>query len=278
VAITSAVLRLRSMHRACWLSLLIACTPSIVPPATQTNVVVIPPPTQTDTVATSVVPVNPPLPPIVESATTSPLEIPERDVRVRGPRSKPLLLTEIQNLESLSAATPPTASDAPIVLKRIGDDYLELHRADQTVEAGNRAIAVYMKYVKNYSSQPNVDEVMYSLGLEYELVGDLMSSRKTFYELIMKQPSSRFIPFAYFAFGEMFFVEAKTDPSKWDLSKQAYAQALKYPSHALTPWTLLRMGQVEAARGNQASAQAQWTTLRTQYPTSSAVARIGTPP
>lgn len=265
------------MRGASWLLFALACAPSITPPPEEPSrvVVVIPPaPTSDAPVASH----TPSLPPVVDERTTSPLEVPARDIRSFPPRSKPLLLVEIQGLESLSAATPPNAPDAPRLLRRIGDDYVELHRADQTIEAANRAIATYMKFIKSYgTNQPDSDQVMYALALEYELAKDAVSARKTYYELIVKQPNSKYIPYSYFGFGEMFFEEAKADPSKWDLAKQSYLEVLKYTS-TLSPWALWRLGQVETARGNIGQAQIYEAKLRADYPQSDAVARIGAKP
>jgi TolA-binding protein len=65
--------------------------------------------------------------------------------------------------------------------------------------------------------------------LEHELAGDLRNARRAYYELIKTSPQSKLIPLAYFAFGEMFFTEAASDPSKDQLALQAYAEVLKYP-------------------------------------------------
>jgi tetratricopeptide (TPR) repeat protein len=78
-------------------------------------------------------------------------------------------------------------------------------------------------------SPAQLDEVLYDLAREYELSGDGSHARKTYFELIMKRPASRLIPRAYLAFGELFFEEAKTDPSKWAFAQQAYTKVIGYP-------------------------------------------------
>ncbi|MBK6691640.1 MAG: tetratricopeptide repeat protein [Myxococcales bacterium] len=73
------------------------------------------------------------------------------------------------------------------------------------------------------------DQELNARAAAYVQAGDRMSARKTYFELIKNHPDSRLIPNAYVAFGDMFFEEAATDPSKFDLAQQAYSEALKYP-------------------------------------------------
>ena len=84
--------------------------------------------------------------------------------------------------------------------------------------------------MKAYPTYAQIDEAYYYLGLEHELAGDLINARRSYYELIKNAPASRFVPYAYFAFGEVFFHEAKSDPSKWDLAKQSYVEVMKFAS------------------------------------------------
>lgn len=67
-----------------------------------------------------------------------------------------------------------------------------------------------------------------------QLAGDDMSgARRSFFELIQKMPRSPLVPYAYLAFGDMFFADAEAgDPSKYALAAQAYAEVLKYPPPA----------------------------------------------
>src|SRR5262249_45416933 len=47
-------------------------------------------------------------------------------------------------------------------------------------------------------------------------------------DLITNWPKSKYIPNAYFAFGELFFQDAQTDASKWAFAEQSYNEVIKY--------------------------------------------------
>jgi tetratricopeptide (TPR) repeat protein len=76
---------------------------------------------------------------------------------------------------------------------------------------------------------PGVDESLYRLGRAYERADRLDEARKTYFSLIQKHPTSKRIPYAYLAFGELFSAEAAADPSKLALAEQAYLEVLKHP-------------------------------------------------
>jgi tetratricopeptide (TPR) repeat protein len=198
-----------------------------------------------------------------------------RDTR-RPPRAPRLLATELQGLESLFAATPTNSPDRPQLLRRLAEDYAEQRRA--TGEGGDKAIDRYSALVQQYPNYALLDEVHYYLGLEYETARDFMNARKTYYELIKKYPSSRHVAGAYFAFGELFLQEAKLDPSKWNLAKQAYTEVLKFGNDALRPWAMWRLGQTLDGSGDAAGAQAMYARLRTEQSDSEVIARIGEKP
>jgi len=193
-------------------------------------------------------------------------------------RSPALLVTEVNALEQLLAATPKTAPDYPQLVRRIGDDYSELFYAapnpQMRMEALKKAVFAYFDVVQSFPTYAQIDEVRYDLAYSYELVKDSINARKTYYDLIMKHPSSKKIPYAYYAFGEMFFEEAKSDPTKYKLAEQAYEQTLKYPDPDLSPWTLLRLGETYLGMSDQARAAQTFAKLRAQYPQSAAASKI----
>lgn len=88
----------------------------------------------------------------------------------------------------------------------------------------------------------------YDAGLAAERAGDLMTARKSFFELVQKYPKSGLIPLAYLAFGEIFRAEAEADPSKLALAEQAYREVTKYPPPDNTAYAYawLRTGDVQA--------------------------------
>jgi len=237
------------MRAASWSWLLIACAPSTTPPPEDGVTLVILPPTAARTMAIDPVTPDAASAPSAEDRRTSPLDVPARDVRTTPPRSKAIVLMELQQLE--------------------------LHRADASVLAARKAILHYAKLVANYPSALQLDQSMYSLGLEYELVGDNLEARKVYFELISKQPSSKWVPYAYFAFGEFFVKDAKSDPSNWALAQQSYEAAKKQSSTPLNAWTLWRLMQVERVMGRSLQANTYENQLRSSYPQSDAVKRIG---
>jgi tetratricopeptide (TPR) repeat protein len=108
-------------------------------------------------------------------------------------------------------------------------------------KARKQAVAYYTmlkdqfpKWCQNSASDPTKstgcgDEVLYYLAFEYEQGKDLENARKVYLELITAWPSSRYIPNAYLAFGELFFNDAQGDPSKWALAEDAYKKVTDYP-------------------------------------------------
>ncbi|HEY6558214.1 MAG TPA: hypothetical protein VI072_13110 [Polyangiaceae bacterium] len=192
----------------------------------------------------------------------------QRDTR-RGrlqARARALLITEIGGLERLFKVTPKRSPDRPQLIRRLAEGYVELEsaatrdkiaseikaqdakkkkggaaegdkakrdaaQAVQIVKAArSKAIAYYTLMKNQYPNYSKLDEVLYYLAYEYEQAGDLKNARAVYYELIEKAPKSPYIPNAYLAFGELFFLEAQGDPSKWDLAAAAYREVIKYPA------------------------------------------------
>lgn len=227
------------MHK-CVFSLLLslsatACTPSSDPapaePPVQALVIGKSPPMP---IATTAEPAAPSDDAPVAAATT--LAIPARDPRIARAngrqRPRALLVTELQALESLFAATQATSPDRPALMRRLAEDYAELARGNDaatSASAHRSALKYYELLASDHPQYAQIDEAYYYAGLEHELAGNLPKARRAYYELIKTSPQSKLIPLAYFAFGEMFYAEAANDPSKDDLAQQAYAEVLKYP-------------------------------------------------
>jgi tetratricopeptide (TPR) repeat protein len=106
-----------------------------------------------------------------------------------------------------------------------------------------------------------------------QLAGDdMMGARRSFFELVQKMPSSPLVPYAYLAFGDMFFADAEAgDPAKYALAAQAYAEVLKYPPPANRAYAYAqhqrgliarRSGDGQAALSGQRSAIAALTQHR----------------
>ncbi|MCL2776950.1 MAG: tetratricopeptide repeat protein [Polyangiaceae bacterium] len=198
--------------------------------------------------------------PNAPTVTDSPRD--ERKSRLQA-RQRALLVTEIQQTESLFRATRANSPDRPQLARRLAEQYVELesaafrdkteaeikrddakkrnpqqagqlqtnaNQAEAVMKAARRkAIDFYTIIIKDYPNYPNLDEVLYYLAYEYEQANDLKNARTAYYDLIKKRPDSKYIPHAYLAFGELFFNEAQGDPSKWDYAAQAYSEVIKYP-------------------------------------------------
>ena len=74
------------------------------------------------------------------------------------------------------------------------------------------------------------DEVLYDLAYEHEQAGQLVEARRVYLDLIQTAPTSRYVPSAYLAFGELFFQEAQGDPTKWALAEQSYKEVARFPA------------------------------------------------
>lgn len=74
---------------------------------------------------------------------------------------------------------------------------------------------------------PDVEQ--YAKAFESEQSGDLPAARRGYFELIAKYPNSALVPYAYFAFGELFFQEAAQDPTKLAFAEQAFTKVLSFP-------------------------------------------------
>jgi lipopolysaccharide biosynthesis regulator YciM len=189
----------------------------------------------------------------------------ERDTRKNRlqARARALLITEIQGLERLYKRTAKKSADRPQLTRRLAEAYVELEsaanrdkiaadvqsqdakkknpgaaakfkadavQAEKIVKAAREKAIVYYTMMKNdYPDYSKLDEVLYYLAYEHEQGGNLKDARSIYFELIQKAPKSPFIPYAYLAFGELFFQEAQGDPAKWDLAAAAYKEVVKYP-------------------------------------------------
>lgn len=204
-----------------------------------------------------------------------------RDLRknATAPRSIEVLIAELRGLESLKHATPSTAPDYPFLVRRLAEDYTELSYARSANGEGaslprKKAIAEYSILARSYPTTKRIDEVLYYLGYAYELDGDLTNARSTYSTLISCEPSSKYVPYAYYALGEMLREEAKSDPSKSQLALDAYLEALEFNGSAIEPWVLLRIGQTYDAAGDPENAEQMWAKLKRDFPQSPATARL----
>lgn len=205
----------------------------------------------------------------------------ERDPRLakRRPRSRALVLTEVQQLERLLDTTKLVSPERGQLRRRIAEDYNELAQTSSGPDAArarSKSIEQYTGIVNETPSYALLDEVLYFRGLAFELNGDLKNARSSYYELIRRMPQSKLIPLAYFAFGEMFFGEAAADALKNELAKQAFNEVLKYPAadNPVFAEALLRLGQTYLRMKDDAEAKKMFDRLARDFAGSPAAAQL----
>ena len=91
-------------------------------------------------------------------------------------------------------------------------------RKRSTLACQNSARGAWLA-AKADAAQPQYEEA-----LRLEGAGEMDAARRAFFEIIQRQPSSAFIPLVYLAFGELFAADARKDPSKRELAKQAWSE------------------------------------------------------
>ena len=168
----------------------------------------------------------------------SPLAVPARDPRpgMHSPRPGPELRAEITTLEQESTASS---------LHALADAYCELARVERSPRPREKGIAVYEDLIAKFPTYAALDEALYFVGIEWEIQGDKSKARRWFYELIKRRPDSQYVPYAYFAFGEMFFEESKTDAAKVQLAEAAFNEVLKYPQSPIASEARSRMDELK---------------------------------
>ena len=121
------------------------------------------------------------------------------------------------------------------------------------------ALKYYDLLVSQYPDAAQSDEALYFAALEHERHGD-EAWRVLDLQLIAKHSQSKYVPYAYFAFGEGFARQSVADPAKIDLGLQAFRKVVGFPppTNKLYGWAWVRIGNLDDARGNAAEAQAAY--------------------
>jgi hypothetical protein len=166
---------------------------------------------------------------------------------VTEPRARAVVVTELNGLERLVDAAAKDSPERVRLLHRVAEDYVELRSAAmrdqlrlagsaaeqahaQASGAGTQAVAHYQLLLEGYPTYGDRDDAFFGLAIEYGWRNDLKRLRENLFYVIQEAPRSRHIPLAYFAFGEMFFSEVASDPSKKPLAVAAFKEVLRYPS------------------------------------------------
>lgn len=96
----------------------------------------------------------------------------------------------------------------------------------------------------------------YEAALAFERLGQLQDARRTYLKLLQDSPKSAFAPYAYIAFGEMFALDAQTDPTKFEFAKQSYTEALKFSDPSANQLCHYSLSRIHVAMGNDQDALA----------------------
>ena len=205
--------------------------------------------------------------------------VPARDPRMleRRPRSRALVLSDVQTAETQLASMPVSAPGRSALRKRIADRYGELAytaRGEEAVHARSEAVKHLLAIRTENASFAAMDAVLYYLGLEQEQLGDARSARVSYHDLVSRFPGSDLVPLAYFGFGELFVAEAPRDPPKYDLALQAFKEALRPPKAPIRPDALLRIAQCQLRMAQENAAAMTFLELRRTYPDSQATAQV----
>lgn len=193
-----------------------------------------------------------------------PAELDALDRRVRSiafskaPRARALLVTELQALERLFAQTPEHSPDRGKLIERLAYGYGELEEASRrdasqgdsrAKQIESAALRKQIKYLDlallEYPASQRIDQAIHARALAAERAGDLTAARKNWYHLVSKHPRSSYVPFAYAAFGHLFWRESKDD-----LAEQAFAEAAKFSGSAAAAYAPYRLALI-AARKNK---------------------------
>ena len=184
--------------------------------------------------------------------------------------------------QNLKSKNPAGANDALGDAKK-ADAVLKLARKN-SIDFYSRLKEQYPKWCQFPQEKEGykgcTDEVLYYLAYEYEQSKELDKARDVYLELIDNWKTSRFIPNAFLAFGELFFTEAQGDPAKWGLAEQAYTNVIKYPPPENKLWGYARykLGYVYWNKGefdkaiSEFKAVIEYGTTYTQLPGASGLA------
>ena len=135
------------------------------------------------------------------------------------------------------------------------------------------ATAVRDAILADSARAAGVDADRLRRGRELELSGDLGGARRAYLELIVTTPQSPLVPYAYLAFGDLFFDEAEhDDPTKLPPAQQAYQKVVSYPPPGNLAYAFAwhRLGIVASRLGDDAhalDAQRKALIALGQYPT-----------
>lgn len=155
-------------------------------------------------------------------------------VPVTSPSAQPV--APVAPRATTATNVPPPARDARRLAVRMREELLAVGR-----------------------SQGAVGVDLLQEAFDREQANDLQGARKAYYELITQHPSSPLVPYAYLAFGDLFFADAEHDsPDKYAMARQAYEKvgAFPPPINLAYAYALAQSASCDMATGDHARALA----------------------
>lgn len=180
---------------------------------------------------------------------------PVRDVRKNSSTRRPLGLVRAERDRAAAVydSVPPLTEEKTMLAVSLGDTESELAGLEPAKSEAHEAEALTLYTAAAKGKGPSVAEAKYRLALTLECQGNFKDERRLLFEIVSSAPKSRLVPYAYFAFGELFAKEAVADPAKLQLAIQSFDQAAKYPGSPLLATAQSRLGELQA-RSNAAPA------------------------
>jgi TolA-binding protein len=246
------------MERVAFFALVLACGG---PRATPRAEVALPLPTVSASAAVDPAPSS--APQREEGASDDP-----GDPRPRSAMPLPKLSNQARILERLVTTTAQNDPNRPSLLLRLADAYVQMRKAGADL-ASKQAIARYEELVATYPTFADDDAAYFGLGLEHLVVDDAAKARRAFFELIKRYPSSSYVPYAFFAFGQLFERQ-----KQWQGAQLTYEKTLGFAGSPIRAEALCALARVYAAQGDAAQAANVRARLQRELPTSRA-ARYG---
>ncbi|MBN8611380.1 MAG: tetratricopeptide repeat protein [Deltaproteobacteria bacterium] len=121
--------------------------------------------------------------------------------------------------------------EAVFAAERAGDDTRAASlRAEQASEEARAttsregAIRAFARILEDYPSFSRADEVLFSLAASLEDLRQMDRARQVYLRLVRDHPGSRFVPYAWLAFGEHYFAEGDMSAAR-----QFYERVLETP-------------------------------------------------
>lgn len=202
---------------------------------------------------------------------------------------------QIQSLKKIISLSPDP-KEAPSLLFRLGEFYweeskfffFEANRKDDDLlqamsrndaagqqrakaekaeligkqkEYGKLAVEQYTKIVQEYPSFERTDEVLFFLGQYLMEEGQDRKALVAFKRLVEKHPKSKFIPDAYFAFGEYYFNNSKGKRPELEKALVAYKKAAEFPESQVYAFALYKQGWCHYNMGDFESAKDKFKTV-----------------